>query len=525
MTRATTDTFILTMPLRYESWQRDRLDKIFSIAGNIYNNLVSDRKKTLDQLERTVAWRRNQAAIRQAYESGTTKDDGVRMFYQERNDMLKASGFTEYAFQARVQRWRRPYSHLVGTHVAQKLASAVWNQFESYLFGDGKRISFRRWTEFVSIEGKTNNACIRYRDGMVYIGKKLGIPVMPPRNDYEEVALSCRVKYCRIVRIPWKHGQWLYRLQLVLEGTPPVKTDKTGKDRYPVGSGRVGIDIGTQTVAAVGDDAASLYELAPDADLPEKRLHQTLRKMDRSRRATNSDFFDQLTGEVIRKDKLLPGYLDKNGRRKWGESKEYKKLSGQRRYLYAKLARIRKCGHQAMANRFLSYGSMFFVETMNFKGLAKRAKRQEPEPGKREKRRKRFGKSIGNKAPAMFVDILEQKVKGKGGSFYRIKTWSAKASQYDHTDGTYRKKGLSKRWADLSDGHRVQRDLYSAYLLKNTNDTLDGFIQKAVEDGFVMFLKIHDEEIERLAHVRMPASAGVRYIKVVYEQDGQAITA
>ena len=114
----------------------------------------------------------------------------------------------------------------------------------------------------------------------------------------------------------------------------------------------------------------------------------------------------------------------------------------------------------------LGYGDRFFVETMSFKGLAKKAKRQEPKPGEREKRRKRYGKSVGNKAPAFFLNILEKKVQDKGGQFHRIDTWSAKASQYDHTDMSCKKKDIGERWALLSDGHRIQRDLYSAYLLK-----------------------------------------------------------
>lgn len=42
--KAGSESFALTMPLRYEPWQRDHLDKTFWVAENIYNNLVADRK-------------------------------------------------------------------------------------------------------------------------------------------------------------------------------------------------------------------------------------------------------------------------------------------------------------------------------------------------------------------------------------------------------------------------------------------------------------------------------------------------
>lgn len=512
-TQPTSKRFVLTMPLRYEPWQRDYLDKIFRVAGNMYNNLVADRKKALEQLERTRKWRTVQSSLRAAYKAvGDSKTKKIQALCAERNELLRAYGFSDYAFQARIKKWRNPYAHLIGSKVAQKIASAVWRQFEAYLFGNGRHISFKPHTEFRSIEGKTNGANIRYKEDRLFIGKKLSIPVVAARNDYEREALSCKVKYCRIVRVPWKDGGWLYRLQLTLEGTPPVKRRDDGTARHAIGSGRTGIDIGTQTVAIVGDSALELSELAPKANLQEKMLRRVMRKMDRSRRATNPAFFNQETGEVIRRDKLPPELLDGRGRRKWVESKGYRRLAGQRRYLYAKLARTRRCEHQAMANRFLAHGGRFFVETMNFKALAKKAKRQPPAPGEKEKRRKRFGKSVGNKAPALFLDILDKKVQDGGGSFYRIQTWAAKASQYDHTNGTYQKKSLSARWARLSDGHRVQRDLYSAYLLKNTNDTLDGFVQHLLEEGFELFLDMHDKEVERLSHIRTPSSTGVKYL-------------
>lgn len=508
MGRSSTDSFVLTVPLRYEPWQRDRLDKIFRVAGTIYNNLVSDQKRALAELERTRAWRSNKKAIKAAYDAADKA--ALRDLFRERREMLMVYGFTEYGFYVRVKKWRKPYSLLVGSDVARGIAFSVWKQFEAYFYGKGERISFKPWTEFRSIEGKSNDANIRYKGGMVMIGKQLSVRVVQPRDDYQREALSCRVKYCRIIRLPWKDGQWLYKLQLVLEGAPPVKRDGSGHELHPIGSGRTGIDIGTQTVAAVGDDAAELSELAPGIDRFGKKLDRIMRKMDRSRRAMNPAFFNQDTGEVIRRDKLPPGSLDGRGRRKWVESKAYKRLAGQRRYLFAKLARARKCAHQEMANRIVSYGNEFYVETMSFKGLARKARRQPPESGKREKRRKRFGKSIGNKAPAMFIDVLERKVQDKGGSFHRIDTWSAKASQYDHTNGTYEKKPLGKRWADLSDGSRVQRDLYSAYLLKCTNESLDGFMQDLLEDGFGRFMGLHDEEIKRLSYIHTPGSTGVK---------------
>jgi len=206
---------------------------------------------------------------------------------------------------------------------------------------------------------------------------------------------------------------------------------------------------------------------------------------------------------------ILPGKLFLT------ETNEIEKLAQQRRYLYAKLARIRRCQHQELANRFLACGDSFFVETMNFRGLAKKAKPEDKEaiqPGKKLRRRKRFGKSLANKAPAMFLRILEQKALSWGGSFQRINTWRAKASQYNHMNRQYNKKKLSQRWNIMPDRHKVQRDMYSAFLIMNTNVTLDGFDQNLCDSTYTRFLALHDKELQRLREgiIHMPSSAGIR---------------
>ena len=48
--RSTTDTCCLTLPLRLEKWQADRLAKRFEIARQIYNTLVRAELKKLVRL-------------------------------------------------------------------------------------------------------------------------------------------------------------------------------------------------------------------------------------------------------------------------------------------------------------------------------------------------------------------------------------------------------------------------------------------------------------------------------------------
>lgn len=513
MKRSKTSTFVLKLSLVCEDWQQDYLDKVFRVSGNLYNNLVADRKKALKEMEKTREWRSIKegiaATFREVGEGCPTEDQKAALddFYARKKVIMKAYGFNEYAFQARARKWREHHKSLIHSQVAQKIASSVWQKFEAYFFGTGKEIHFQGWEHFFSIEGKNNSTGVRFLEAepgkYVMRINKVDIPVNVPDTPYVQEAIVNRVKFCCIKRTPW-HGkhQWLYSLNLVLEGEPPAK-------ERPLQKGPVGIDIGTQTIAVAGDFAVMLEELAPGANTPHAALRRINRAMDRSRRATNPEMFRE--DGTIRPINKLPPECVRDEKRLWKDSNHYKKLRQKKRYLFAKLTRIRKCQHNELANRIRALGDDFFIETMNFSGLQKKAKPAVDEEGK-NKRRKRFGKSIANKAPAALVNTIEKKVKKDGGHFNRVNTQKAKASQYDHTDNCYHKKKLSQRWAHLQSGEKVQRDLYSALLLQNTNTTLDGFIQVNIEARFHNFMRMHDAQIEVLKHIPSPGSTGVKCI-------------
>ena len=113
----------------------------------------------------------------------------------------------------------------------------------------------------------------------------------------------------------------------------------------------------------------------------------------------------------------------------------------------------------------------------------------------------------------MFVTVLEKKVTRAGGEMNQVSTFATKASQYNHTTDEYRKKKLSVRWDIMADGTKVQRDLYSAYLLKHVDRTLVNYDKRALIKDFTSFLAMHEKEIERLKRLKkndMPSSCGLR---------------
>ena len=216
--------------------------------------------------------------------------------------------------------------------------------------------------------------------------------------------------------------------------------------------------------------------------------------MDRSRRAINPQNFN-FDGTVKRKVK-------------WLRSKHYVKYVYKLKEICRKQADIRKYQHECLANYIISLGNKIYVEDMNFKGLQKRTKNTEKNDKGKFKRKKRFGKSIADKAPAMLLTIIDRKLKYCNEHLIRINTYKAKASQFNHFEQSYNKKKLSQKWNDFN-GIKVQRDMYSAFLIMNVKEDLSTFDTDKCNERFKNFYELHNKEIERLTGIKNLSSMGI----------------
>ncbi|MBU9917212.1 MAG: hypothetical protein KTQ14_01770 [Fusobacteriaceae bacterium] len=145
---------------------------------------------------------------------------------------------------------------------------------------------------------------------------------------------------------------------------------------------------------------------------------------------------------------------------------------------------------------------------MNFSGLQRRSKKTEKNDKGKFKKKKRFGKSLANKAPSMLLTIIDRKLKYQDRVLNKIDTYSVKASQYNHIDGEYKKKKLSERWNYFGDT-KVQRDMYSAFLIMNVDNDLKGINQQKCNERFENFLTLHNIEVERLTGYKNLSSIAI----------------
>ena len=569
-----TPSFVLTLPMVIGLNEQDYLNKEFKKCGIIYNQLVNATTKMWHQLRKTRKYRELMAAIAKAAPDSDEQKalfkqrEKMLKEYRFSEDAFHAMVVPyakHYAINSHVAQsiatavwtaWSsfffdkgkevhykkleyvssisgknnatgimlRPANHT--TSVINSAKTKAKNSIEKKYFAAYRKPDAKEGEEVVlpdevkaQMEKEIAAATAKVKTS---IGKgKLHItygdytfPVTLRNPDtqtgwYQQEALKCGVKYCRIIR-KWVSTKWKYYAQIVLEGYPPIKCDNNGVAKHPVKQGRVGIDIGTQTIAFSGKDVCDLRVLAPAARAQAKSLVNeiaaTLRAMDRSRRATNPKYYNP-DGTI----KRLKRQHGQKQRREWKYSKRYYRLRAKLRNLYRKLADIRKMEHNILANELLAHGNEFVVEDMNYKALQKRSKETKinPKTG-RAHTKKRFGKSLSRCAPATFISILNKKANRYGGTVIKVSTFETKASQFDHTDESYTKKKLSERMARLRNGDIVQRDLYSAFLLEHIDTESLQYNMETLNSAFPAFLEMHENTKRRLQAVgsSLPASIG-----------------
>jgi hypothetical protein len=253
-------------------------------------------------------------------------------------------------------------------------------------------------------------------------------PVLDITDEITKYSLQHRIKYVRLTK-KTQFGKTVYYAQLVCEGNPYVKN----KHKSTV-IGNVGLDIGPSTIAAVGEKGALIQAFCPELDPKQKEIIKLQRQLDRQRRANNPDNFN-------------PNGTCKKGV-KWKYSEAMKSTKGKLAEISRKLAAYRKNSHNKLAHTVSKLGDKFLVEKNSYSGWQK----------------SHWGKSVGHRAPSMFVTRLK-----KISNVEDVSTYETKLSQ-TCLCGVVKKKSLSDRKHICGCGIEMQRDLFSAYLARYVKD-------------------------------------------------------
>ncbi|EKN62541.1 ISChy9, transposase orfB [Neobacillus bataviensis LMG 21833] len=453
-----TPSFVATIRLKTNLKEEKQLLVLSDCARQLYNACLGESLKRLKKVQGTDLYKET-IQLSKVTEADVEKR---RANFKYLNDLF---GFTDASIQSfgiKTKNDSQFIAEHLGTHVCQKISTRAFKATQKYAFKCAKKVRFKRKGEFVSIEGKNNKTFLMYSNGYVFVGKNLTLKcLIDPKDQWMQYALKQKIKYCRMIKKEVK-GKKRFYVQLILEGNPYQK--------YELGKENIGLDIGPSTIAIVGESQSKLKEFCEEVVLIDKEKRRINRKMDRQRRVNNPGNY-YANGTV------------KKGSKKWVHSNRYLHTRSKHRELERKIKEVRKQLHGRDTNQILQLASSIKTEKLSYKAF-----------------QKMFGKSVGRKAPSMFLNMLKRKVKARGGSFREFPTSSTKLSQTCHC-GMIKKKQLKERWHKCECGLVAQRDLYSAYLARYVTNSNHVDIKKAKMD-WIQFSNVLDECVSKLESMK-----------------------
>lgn len=417
-----TPSFILELPLRTTSVHESTILVRLDAGRQLYHACLGETLERLAFIQQSKEYQRIKTLPKTI--DGEPNKERTKTF----NELNRKEGFTDYDIQHYATGIRNSWiEEHIHAHIAQKLATRAFKAVQKKAFGLAKTVRFKGKNQMDSLEGKEADTGLIFRDNTLF-WSGLEIPcIIDPDNDLISYGLTHKVKYCRIVRRKINSKNRFY-LQLILEGTPYQNP------KNKIGNEGIGLDVGVGTIATVSDTKATLKQFCNELIPDQKKKRRLQRKLDRSLRATNPDNYNE--NGTVKKGK------------KFKKSNRYKSISSNLAETDRILAAHRKSLHGKDINEIISMGTRIQTENVSYKGW-----------------QKRYGKSIGMRAPSKFMDSLKRKAENAGGYLFEFPTQTTKLSQTCHICEEAVKKPLSKRW-HICCGIRMQRDLYSAFLAK-----------------------------------------------------------
>jgi len=440
MAKEKSPSFIHELQLILTPKEIKNLDKRLEVARQIYNACLGEALRRLTLMRESTIYA-------QALKTPKQTKHRIELF----NQASKQYKFREYDLHSYVKILckRTWLSKHIDSSTAQAIATRAFKAALKYALGKGGRPRFKGTHAISSIEGKSNQAGIRWRDGRVeWSGLKLkAVFDLKDKHGVEAHALACRTKFVRLIR-RIKNGTSVWSIQLIQEGMPHIKP------KNQMGNDIVGLDLGPSTIAVVASTKASLQAFCPKIDGYGKKIKMMQQKMQRSQRATNQDNFEATVYKKNKNGRTIKklGKV-KKGSKQWGRSKKYLIMRHKVANLQRKLAAARASAHGELVNNILRLGKTIKTEKLSYVSF-----------------QKSYGGSVQRRAPGLFLEKLRYKAANAGGEVIEFSTRATALSQTCQC-GNKQKKQLKDRWHNCSIcGIHAQRDLYSAHLARFVNE-------------------------------------------------------
>ena len=294
------NVYIVELPLNVEIWQADIINKRLEIGRSIFNALLGKVVKRYNEMIKTKLYRNLKIRLTELKELGKGKltkekkkniEDERKTIYEQLNLLELQYKLTKYDIVNEAKEMQHYFKYHLHSRVVQEIAKQVHTSLNSVMHGKGEKVHFKKFGTFNSLQSNEKNQAIIFdTDTIKWTGLTLPINYSNSVKSKEYVQRNVfdnlhNLRYCTIVR-KCIRGKNRYYVQLTFKSTIPQLKHKLGK-------GRVGIDIGTSTIALSSDKTVNILELADRVQSIEKQKAKLLRRIDKSRRANNPNKYNE----------------------------------------------------------------------------------------------------------------------------------------------------------------------------------------------------------------------------------------
>ena len=415
------------------------LNKIFKYAYHIYSQLFNEVNLIFqnhkEELKNNKRW--------------------------EKYKLLKQLKLNEYWLQERMKKHRRRYEKNVDSTIGQKIASNLWKSIDKYCFWNWKWLRKKKYYQFTSIEWKSNEMGLmtfsKDKSSFMKYKKHLLLKISQFDNFQLENIRWKEISYCRLVRIQW-NKRWKYSFQIIMKWESNKK--------YNIGNKKAWIDFWLNYVALVDENQECKLIMTWEWNYHQDKIAKLQKIISQEYLSLNPECYDETwkikewvilkCNEKIKKYNKKISYLRR---------KQAKKLSSEQ--------------NQVRKQILIEYWELYW-EKLEYREIKKREKWIS------------LWKIVQRWSPWQMRSKLEEKWK-----VIYVDKYNYKASQYNHFTNEYAKPKLSERVKNIWE-NKVQRDLYSAYLLLNHKKNLKEIDRKKCIENFNTFLENHNQLISEL---------------------------
>ena len=150
MPRKTTPSFITEIPLRVNSVNNRELETRFHAGQQLLNAVLGEAMVRMELV-------RNSQFYLQAKQLKDDNNKALRKkLFEEASSLYRFSDFELQSFAVITANSSKWITTKLDSNTIQKLATRAFKAVEKVLFGKAKKIRFKAFDRFKSVEGKTN---------------------------------------------------------------------------------------------------------------------------------------------------------------------------------------------------------------------------------------------------------------------------------------------------------------------------------------------------------------------------------